>query len=96
MNDWCANQKVKIQLNSIWTLARGKLHKSSSVAPSFYLLARAMDERLDVKELENWAMIAWSLWIARNQFHFEYVQTHPIVVLRALTVIVLYWYIGIF
>ena len=59
--------------------------KSSYEAFSFYLLARAMVERLDVKELENWAMIAWSLWNARNRFHFERVQTHPTVILRVAT-----------
>ena len=59
--------------------------KSSYEAFSFYLLARAMVERLDVKELENWAMIAWSLWNARNRFHFEHVQTHPTVILRVAT-----------
>ena len=79
------NRRVEIQLNFIWTLACEKLQKSSSVAPSFYLLARAMVERLDVKELENWAMSAWSLWNARNRFHFEQVQTHPTVILRGAT-----------
>uniref|UniRef100_A0A7N2LAU1 Uncharacterized protein n=1 Tax=Quercus lobata TaxID=97700 RepID=A0A7N2LAU1_QUELO len=59
--------------------------KSSYEAFSFYLLARAMVERLDVKELEIWAMIAWSLWNARNRSHFEHVQTHPTVILRVAT-----------
>ena len=74
---------------SIWHLlamsGRWLVGKSSYEAFSFYLLARAMVERLDVKELENWAMIAWSLWNARNRFHFEHVQTHPTVILRVAT-----------
>ena len=85
---WHKNQRIKIQLNSIWTLARGKLQKSSSVTPSFDLLARDMVEMLDVKELENWAMIAWLLWNARNRFHFEHVPTHPTVILREATSLV--------
>ena len=74
---------------SIWHLlamsGRWLVGKSSYEAFSFYLPARAMVERLDVKELENWAMIAWSLWNARNRFHFEHVQTHPTVILRVAT-----------
>jgi len=33
-------------------------------------------------ELETWAMIAWSLWNARNKFHFEQVQTHPMMIFQ--------------
>lgn len=65
-----------------WALVRGKIHKSSSEAPCFYLLARQMLDRLPKKEMEVWAMTAWSLWTARNKFHFEQVQTPPTLIFR--------------
>ena len=44
-----------------------------------------MADRLDWKELEIWAMTSWSLWNARNCFHFEKQQTHPEAILRVAT-----------
>ncbi|KAK9993090.1 hypothetical protein SO802_022793 [Lithocarpus litseifolius] len=59
-----------------WSLVRGKIQKSNSIASCFHLLTRQMIGRLPKKELEVWAMISWSLWNAHNKFHFEQVRTH--------------------
>ena len=67
---------------STWALVRGKIQKSNSEAPCFYLLARQMLDRLPKKEMETQAMTAWSLWTARNKFHFEQVQTPPTMIFR--------------
>ena len=60
-----------------WSHVPGKIQKSNSIASCFHLLTRQMIGRLPKKELEVWAMISWSLWNARNKFHFEQVQIHP-------------------
>ena len=60
-----------------WALVRGKIQKSSSEAPYFYLLAHQMLDRLPKKEIEVWAITTWSLWTAWNKFHFEQVRTPP-------------------
>ena len=30
--------------------------------------------KLDINELEVWAILAWAIWNARNKFYFERVQ----------------------
>ena len=60
-----------------WSHVPGKIQKSNSIASCFHLLTRQMIGRLPKKELEVWAIISWSLWNARNKFHFEQVQIHP-------------------
>uniref|UniRef100_A0A7N2MHA8 Reverse transcriptase zinc-binding domain-containing protein n=1 Tax=Quercus lobata TaxID=97700 RepID=A0A7N2MHA8_QUELO len=59
---------------NVWALVRGKLQKSRSGVLSFYELAQMMMTRLTTSELETWAMVSWSIWNARNKFHFE--QNH--------------------
>ena len=61
---------------------RGKLQKSRLGVLSFYELAQIMMTRLTTSELETWAMVSWSIWNARNKFHFEQVQTSPNVILK--------------
>ena len=46
------------------------------------LVTCQMLDRLSKKEMETWAMTAWSLWTARNKFHFEQVQTPPTMIFR--------------
>ena len=41
-----------------------------------------MMTRLTTSELETWAMVSWSIWNARNKFHFEQVQTPPCVIFK--------------
>ena len=44
-----------------WALVRGKIQKSSAVAPAFFLLTRSMLQRLTRDELTEWAMITWAI-----------------------------------
>ena len=67
---------------NVWALVRGKLQKSRSGVLSFYELAQMMMTRLTTSELETWAMVSWSIWNARNKFHFEQVQTPPCVIFK--------------
>ena len=55
---------------NVWALVKGKLQKSSAVVQDFHSLARQMDDKLTGKEMEVWAMVAWSIWNARNRFLF--------------------------
>nr|POF22518.1 hypothetical protein CFP56_65685 [Quercus suber] len=64
---------------------RGRILKTSSSVPSFFLLTRQMMERLSGKEFELWAMIAWALWNARNCIHFQNTQAHPTEILKQAT-----------
>ena len=70
---------------NVWALVRGKVQKTSSWMPSFFLLTRQMMERLSGNEFELWAMIAWALWTARNRIHFQNTQTHPTEILKQAT-----------
>lgn len=63
-------------------LSPRKIQKCNSEASCFYLLDRQMLDRLPKKELETWAMTVWSLRNARNKFHFEHIQTHPMMIVR--------------
>ena len=53
-------------------------------APEVYFLslARTLVEKLSKKDLETWAMVAWSIWNARNQVQFEATQTPPHAILK--------------
>nr|POF25616.1 putative ribonuclease h protein [Quercus suber] len=67
---------------SVWALAKGKIHKSSTSAPDFFLLTRTMVQRLNQTELEQWVVIAWGIWNARNKFCFKNTHAHPGTTLR--------------
>lgn len=41
-------------------------------------------EKLSRQELDTWAMVAWSIWNARNRLQFEAVQTPPQVILKGV------------
>ena len=73
---------------NVWTLVRGKLQKCEAVAPNFHLLARQMVAKLTGLELELGAMVAWSIWNARNRFHFEAKQSQLSDILRGATSLV--------
>ena len=70
---------------NVWAGVRGKLQKCNSEAPNFYTLARQMEEKLPKKDLEVWAMVSWSIWNARNRFHFEEKQSMPCDILHGVT-----------
>ena len=36
-----------------------------------FILLRMLQERLDHRDIEVWAIMAWDLWNARNKFYFE-------------------------
>ena len=55
----------------------GKVVECNFKAPNFYILTRQMEEKLSKKDLEVWAIVSWSIWNARNQFHFEEIQSMP-------------------
>ncbi|XP_075655218.1 putative mitochondrial protein AtMg00310 [Castanea sativa] len=46
-------------------------------------LAKSLKEKLSRKELEMWAMVAWSIWNARNRLYFEASQTPPQAILKS-------------
>ena len=68
--------------HKVWALVRGRIQRTSSSMPNFFLLTRQMMERLSGKEFELWAMITWALWNARNRIHFQHTQTHPTEILK--------------
>ena len=64
-------------------LVKGKLQKSSAVVQDFHSLARQMEDKLTGKEMEVWAMVAWSIWNARNRFCFEKKRSQPCDILHS-------------
>ena len=39
------------------------------------------------KELEQWAVLSWAIWNARNKVYFENIQTQPQVILEGANVV---------
>ncbi|KAK9989376.1 hypothetical protein SO802_029615 [Lithocarpus litseifolius] len=68
---------------NVWTLVKGKLQKCDSSARTFLCLAQTLMGKLSRKELEAWAMVAWSIWNARNRIFFEAYQTLPHAILKS-------------
>ena len=68
--------------HNVWALVRGKLQKCVSSAHDFLSLARTLVEKLSKKDLETWAMVAWSIWNAQNRVQFEATQTPPHAILK--------------
>ena len=46
----------------------------------FFLLYQQLNEKLELKDMERWAMISWAIWNARNKLHFEKTQVPPKVI----------------
>ena len=62
---------------NVWALCGGGLQKCANNCCDFFLLFRALVEKLYIVELERWAVITWAIWNARNKYYLEKVQTHP-------------------
>ena len=77
----CYPHPVVVPFN-VWALVHGKLQKCVSSAHDFLSLARTLVEKLSKKDLETWAMVAWSIWNARNRVQFEATQTSPHAILK--------------
>ncbi|KAK9996994.1 hypothetical protein SO802_021680 [Lithocarpus litseifolius] len=67
--------------NKLWKLPIPP-KKCDSSALNFLSLARSLVEKLSRKDLEMWAMVAWSIWNARNRAQFEATQTPPHAILK--------------
>ena len=67
---------------NVWALVAGKLQKCSSDVEDFYILVRELMVALKTKELEVWAIVSWSIWNARNKYHFDKKQTQSCDILR--------------
>ena len=70
-------------MRNVGALVKGKLQKCDSSARTFFNLAQTLKERLSRKEFELWAMVAWSIWNARNKFYFKASQTPPHAILKS-------------
>ncbi|XP_075655192.1 uncharacterized protein LOC142625413 [Castanea sativa] len=70
---------------NVWAMVRGKLQKCGARIQTFHLLARQLMEKLTREEQELWAMVAWSIWNARNRFYFEDTQSQPSDILKGAT-----------
>ena len=69
----------------VWALVDEKLQKCGTMVQNFHLLARQMAEKLTNKELKILAMVAWSIWNARNRVCFESKERQPSDILRGAT-----------
>ena len=41
-----------------------------------------MVNKLEVNDVEKWAVTTWAIWNARNKYYFEQVQPHPRDIMR--------------
>ena len=70
--------------HNVWALVRGKLQKCDSSARTFFCLAQTLKDKLSWKELETWALVAWSIWNMQNKLYFEASQTSPHAILKSV------------
>lgn len=60
-----------------WALVKGKVHKCSNEAQDFFHLFGAMAGKLTKEQLEQWTVLFWAIWNARNKFYFEKTKAQP-------------------
>ena len=46
------------------------------------MLLQRMVNKLEVLDVEKWAVAAWAIWNARNKYYFEGIQLNPRDILR--------------
>ena len=46
------------------------------------MLLQIMANKLEVHDVEKWAVSAWAIWNARKKYYFERVQLHPRYIVR--------------
>ena len=63
--------------NGVWSLMGGRLQKCQILRDVFSSLVRCPLSMLQVEEFTRWAIMAWSLWNARNKFIYEGMQASP-------------------
>ena len=64
-----------------WSLSSGKVQKCRNDVWDFFQLFRVLEEKLTMKELEQWATTTWAIWNARNRAYIEKLQTQPQMIL---------------
>ena len=61
--------------NGVWSKMGGKLQKCQILKEAFGNLVSHLFLYLKKEVVENWAVVAWSLWNARNRWIHEGVQS---------------------
>ena len=73
---------------NVWALIRGRVQKCSNEVDDFFLLFKKMQTVLEQEEMDRWAVMAWSIWNARNKYYFDHVQLQPRIIMeRAYSVL---------
>ena len=55
----------------------GKCGNAGTTNGIFSSYSECWEEKLTMKELEQWATTTWAIWNARNRAHFEKLQARP-------------------
>ena len=66
--------------NGVWSSFRGKLQKRHVSNEEFQMITKSLVEFLSKEELEEWAILSWSIWNARNSALFEGVKISPVTI----------------
>ena len=65
---------------TVWALACGKLPKQHVSSKEYQLVVKDLVKSLPREELEEWALLSWSIWNAQNSFIHEKSSIRPMVV----------------
>jgi hypothetical protein len=69
---------------NVWSLLPGKVQKLANTEDKdFFDISSLVASILSRSEFEQWAMICWAIWNARNRYVFEGVQDHPSKILES-------------
>ncbi|KAJ8641777.1 hypothetical protein MRB53_018471 [Persea americana] len=66
-----------LMASSVWSLSCAKLHKRPVSIEEFQRVTKSLMEVLSREELEEWAVLSWSIWNARNSFIHNGTQVCP-------------------
>ena len=65
-------------IRNVWALVqRQGPDVQDECTEDFFVLARHVVEKLSIKELETWSVIAWPIWNARNKV-YKRIQAHTL------------------
>jgi hypothetical protein len=60
-----------------WALVSGRVQKLPNHGEAFPMFMLWILKNLSKEEVEEWALISWAIWSARNRFIFEGHQQSP-------------------
>ena len=63
-----------------WALIPGRMQKLPNHGGDFSLFMQKIFSDFSKEAVEDWAVITWAIWNARNHYVFDAIQSDPVVI----------------